>query len=406
MKLAYLLNSYPMTSTTFIRREIEAIEAAGHPVTRFSVRHWDTALVDPDDIAEQGRTEYLLTGNVGGLIAGALTEPFLNLPRLAGTLPLWRHVQRAAGGGVVKPVNYLLQAIYLRRRARALGITHIHAHFSTNAATVAMLAHRLGGPGYSFTVHGPDELVDPPANALARKVAESRFVAAITRYCRGRILAEAPAEAERVRIIPCGIDLSDFVPTPEAPAAARRLVCVGRLCPNKAQTLIPAAVALIRPEFPDMVVDLIGDGEDRPAIEAEIARLGLGDNIRLLGWAAAPAVRDHIRASAALLLPSYAEGLPIVLMEALALERPVLTTTIAGIPELVDGACGWLFPSGSVEAMADAMRAALSLSPDQRAAMGREGRRRVAAHHDVNGSARLLIEAFEQTGTVTPDRSR
>lgn len=394
MKLAYLLNSYPMTSTTFIRREIEAIEAAGVPVTRFSVRHWGTALVDPDDIAEQGRTEYLLTGNVARLVTGALSEPLARPRRLLGTIPAWRTVHRAAGGGLVRHVNYLLQAIHLRRRTAALGITHVHAHFSTNAATVAMLAHRLGGPTYSFTVHGPDELVDPAANALAAKVGEARFVAAITDYCAGRIAGEAPDAADRIRIIPCGIDLADFGPTPEEPAAAQRLVCVGRLCPNKAQTLIPAAVARIRDRFPDMVVDLIGDGEDRPKIEAEVRRLGLERNIRLLGWAAAPAVREHIRASAALLLPSYAEGLPIVLMEALALERPVLTTTIAGIPELVDARCGWLFPAGSVEAMAAAMADALSATPEHRAAMGREGRRRVAERHDVNRSAALLIAAF------------
>jgi len=395
MKLAYLLNSYPMTSTTFIRGEIEQLEALGQPVKRFAVRHWEGQLLDPGDIAEQQRTEYLLTGNVARLLGAALVEPLVNLSGLVRTLPVFRHVLGQSHGGLAKNVNYLLQAIYLRRRARALGIDHVHTHFSTNATTVALLARHLGGPSYSFTVHGPDELVEPKQNALGRKVADSAFTVAITRYCRGRILEEASAgDANKVDIIPCGIDLTRFTPLRE-PGEAGRFVCVGRLCPNKAQTLIPAAVAMVRAEFPHVRVDLIGDGEDRPKIEAEIAQHDVQDHVRILGWADAAGVRSAIARSSALLLPSYAEGLPIVLMESLALGRPVLTTTIAGIPELVDSGCGWIFPSGSVEAIADALRSALRSSPDALMALGAEGRRRIEARHDATQSAKALQQTFQ-----------
>ncbi|WP_010217250.1 glycosyltransferase family 4 protein [Sphingomonas sp. PAMC 26621] len=394
MKLAYLLNSYPMTSTTFIRGEIEQLEALGQPVKRFAVRHWEGQLLDPGDIAEQHRTEYLLTGNVARLIGAALLEPLVNLPGLMRTLPVFRHVLGQSSGGLAKNVNYLLQAIYLRRRARAIGIDHVHTHFSTNATTVALLARHLGGPTYSFTVHGPDELVEPKQNALGRKVADSAFTVAITRYCRGRILEEAARDADKVEIIPCGIDLTLFTPLRE-PGEAGRFVCVGRLCPNKAQTLIPAAVALVRAEFPHVMVDLIGDGEDRPKIEAEIARHDVQDHVRILGWADAAGVRSAIARSSALLLPSYAEGLPIVLMESLALGRPVLTTSIAGIPELVDGGCGWIYPSGSVEAIADALRSALRSSPEALMALGAEGRRRIEARHDATKSAQALQQNFQ-----------
>jgi colanic acid/amylovoran biosynthesis glycosyltransferase len=396
MKLAYLMNSYPMTSTTFIRGEIEQLEALGQPVKRFAVRHWEGKLLDPDDIAEQGRTEYLLTGNLGRLILSALVEPLVNPGGLLRTLPVFRHVLGQSRGGFAKNVNYLLQAIYMRRRTRALGIDHIHTHFSTNATTVALLAHHLGGAGYSFTVHGPDELVDPKENALGRKVADSAFTVAITQYCRGRILEEAPDHAAKVQIIHCGIDLTKFTPT-ATPGEAGRFVCVGRLCPNKAQSLIPAAVAMVCGEFPHLQVDLIGDGEDRALIEAEIVRHGVQDHVHILGWADAPGVRSAITRASALLLPSYAEGLPIVLMEALALGRPVLTTTIAGIPELVDAGCGWIFPSGSVEAIADALRAALRSSPEALVALGQEGRRRIEDRHNAAQSARQL-----QNALVTP----
>jgi len=399
MKLAYLMNSYPMTSTTFIRGEIEQLEALGQPVKRFAVRHWEGKLLDPDDIAEQGRTEYLLTGNLGRLILSALAEPLVNPGGLLRTLPVFRHVLGQSRGGFAKNVNYLLQAIYLRRRTRALGIDHVHTHFSTNATTVALLAHHLGGARYSFTVHGPDELVDPKENALGRKVADSAFTVAITQYCRGRILEEAPDHAGKVQIIHCGIDLTKFTQA-ATPGEAGRFVCVGRLCPNKAQSLIPAAVAMVCREFPQVQVDLIGDGEDRALIEAEILRHGVQDHVRILGWADAPGVRSAITRASALLLPSYAEGLPIVLMEALALGRPVLTTTIAGIPELVDDGCGWIFPSGSVDAIAEALRAALRSSPEQLMALGQEGRRRIEARHDATRSAELLERALVSPVTV------
>jgi len=394
MKLAYLLNSYPMTSTTFIRREIEAIEALGQPVTRFSVRHWDTALVDPDDIAEQKATEYLLTGNINGLFLSGLRELFVNPGGLLRTLPLWAHCLRVSDAGLIKHFNYLLQAIHLRRRARALQIDHIHAHFSTNATTVAMLAHSLGGPSFSFTVHGPDELLDPPSNAIRRKIERAAFVAAITGYCKARLESEAPGEGDKIRIIPCGLALADFSPRPMPARDARHFVCIGRLCANKAQELIPEAVARLKREFPDIVIDLIGDGEHRTRIEEAIRRHGLEQNVRLLGWAAAPIVRERISASDGLILASLAEGLPIVIMEALALERPVLTTMIAGIPELVDDGCGWIFPAGSVEALADNLRLALSASAEERLAKAKEGRRRIEARHDIKRSAQLLLDGF------------
>ncbi len=395
MRLAYLLNSYPMTSTTFIRREIDAIEARGVPVTRFAVRHWDVGLVEPADLAEQARTEYLLTGNVAGLLRSGLAELATNLPALLAVLPLWLRLLRA-GGGVVRHVGYLLQAIHFRRRTARAGIGHVHVHFSTNATGVALLARRLGGAPYSFTVHGPDELVDPAANCLAEKVAGAAFVVAITDYCRGRIAAEAAADAGRIRVIACGLALDSVPVAPPVAADDHRLVCVGRLCANKGQVLIPAAVAALRAEFPGLVVELIGDGEDRPAIEAEIARLGIADMVVLSGWMDGARVLERIAAARALLLPSYAEGLPIVLMEALATGRAVVTTRIAGIPELVDEGCGWVIEPGDVPALTQAMRAALSATPAALAAMSAEGRARVAARHDIRMTAALLLEAMGQ----------
>lgn len=398
MRLGYLLASFPMTSTTFIRREIEAVEALGLPVTRLAVRHWDGRLVDPADIADQARTEYLLTGRAAALIGGALVALVTRPHEIARALPEWVRLVRRARGGPVRHLGYFLQAIRLRTRARALGLDHLHVHFATNAAAVAMLCRLMGGPAYSITVHGPDELVDPIAGSLAAKVRHAAFVVAITGFCRGVVVRAAPAEAGKVHVIACGIPLEDYAPSPPPPAGARRLVCVGRLCANKGQAFIPAAVARLRKRFPELVIELIGDGEERGAIEAEIAKHDVGGQVILSGWKDGAGVTASIKAARALLLPSFAEGLPIVIMEALALGRPVLTTPVAGIPELVDASCGWLFPPGDPERMADAIAAMLAAPGEAIAAMGAAGRARVAARHDLNRQAVLLAALFRSQG--------
>jgi len=395
MKLAYLLGIYPLPSETFVRKEIESLEEMGQPVARFSARGWDSQLVDPKDIAEQGRTDYLLTGGKGRLFADALAtlvrHPLRSLAMLPKVWRLYRNARRKASVFVA----YALQALAFRTRTARQGITHVHCHFSNNATAIAMLAHGLGGPRYSFTVHGPDELVDPTARSLGMKARGAAFVVAITAYCRGRILDEAPDVANKVRIIPCGIDPQDFAFDGAAPDTSR-IVCVGRLCFNKGQRHIPAAVAQVKDAFPDLVIDLLGGGDDEALIRSEIAKHGVERQVILHGWATGAQVRDALRQSRALLLPSYAEGLPIVIMEALAVGRPVLTTRITGIPELVDSGCGWLFEPGDVDAIAEALRGVMRATAAERAAMGAEGRRRVEERHDLRKSAALLLDEFKE----------
>lgn len=395
MKLAYLMNTYPVTSATFIRREIAAIEAGGTPVRRFAVRRWGEALVDPLDQAEATRTHYLLSGNAAGLAIAFLAEMLTRPHHMARALPAWLGLIRAAKGRMVQHFAYLMQAAALRRETAKAGIEHIHCHYCTNTAAVAMLCRLIGGPRYSFTVHGPDELVDLPGVGIRAKIENAHGVVAITRYCRGRLAEHVDAvTATRIHIVHCGLKLEDF-PDDAGPADGSTLVCVGRLCPQKGQVHIPAAVAAVRGQFPDLRVVLIGDGESRAAIEAEIARHGVADMVTLAGWRSNQEVRAQLKGARALLLPSYAEGLPIVIMEAFALRRPALTTTIAGIPELVDGECGWLVPPGDHDALVAALTDAMSAGDDRLAAMGAEGRARIEARHDLTRIAPQLLAVFE-----------
>ncbi len=391
MRIGYLMNTYPMTSTTFIRREIEALETLGLEVVRYAGRRWSEQLVDPLDIEEAGRTNYLLTGNATGLFAALVKEVLVNPLGLARGIATCIRLARCGGGAIVKNAAYLIQAVYLRQRAKTDGIRHLHVHFSTNASAIALLSRICGGVGYSFTAHGPDEFVDAGRCALELKIKNAAFVVAISNFCRAQlILLTSMKHWEKIRVIRCGLMLDEFRLDTHPGSDSATIVCVGRLCPQKGQLLIPRAVAALKGEFPGLKVILIGGGESHREIEAEIARFAVEDFIELRGWKANDEVRNTIGGCRALLLPSLAEGLPIVIMEALALQRPVISTYIAGIPELLDEQCGWIIPAASPQALEAALRSALRADAVVLERMGRVGRARVEAMHDLRGSVSSL----------------
>lgn len=394
MKLGYITNSYPMTSTTFIRREMEALEAMGVEIKRYAVRHWDGKLVDPLDIAEQARTHYLLSGNLLNLFLSFFVVLFTQPAGFFRAANVWLQVCKNAGFSI-KHFAYFLQATYLYRLTKKEGLKHVHVHFSTNATTVAMLAKQMGGPSYSFTAHGPDEFVDPTPASMFLKVQHAAFVVAISNYCRVQLVRFSSYDFwEKIIIVHCGIHVDEFEPSFTFDENNQSLICVGRICPQKAQLLFPAAIAKIKNEFPNMHVHFIGDGESRAALEAEIKKYAVEKFVTIHGWKANLEVRKMVKQNRALLLPSFAEGLPVVIMEAFALGRPVISTYIAGIPELVDASCGWMTPAGSIDGIANAMRVALKTPVSTLEAMGKEGRKRVEAEHNLKTIAPILAQAF------------
>lgn len=398
MKISYLLNTYPIPSTTFIRGEIEALEELGLDIGRLSVRRFGGQLVDRSDLAEMSSTRYLLTGNTLGLFVAFGREIMTNPRGLLRALPAFRQMRSKAYSGLVHHVAYMMQACYLRQEARRQGIVHIHAHFGTNPAAVAMLSKLLGGPSYSFTAHGPDEFTNAPHMSFDLKIRHAAFVVAISDYCSNLLASLADqGDAHKIVIARCGLKLEDFEPTPISPGT-HTLICIGRLCPQKGQVHIPAAVAALRSEFPDMKVILVGDGESKAEVQAEIERHGVGAQVILPGWASNDDVRKLLLESRAMLLPSYAEGLPVAIMESLALSRPVISTTIAGIPELVDEECGWLVEPGNHQQLVDAMRSALAAPAEVLDRMGKVGRERVERFHDRKRLALELQRLFMEAG--------
>jgi glycosyltransferase involved in cell wall biosynthesis len=390
-----LTSFYPSGSHSFIRREIAGLEERGVTVERFSIRP-PSGLVDPADVAEADRTTVLLAAGslriLAATVAAILTRPrrFLRALRLAVRFG------RRSPRGVGRHLIYLAEACLLLRLMRERGVAHLHAHFGTNPAAIALFARTLGGPPYSFTVHGPDEFDGPQAESLGDKIAGAAFVVAVSSFGRSQLYRWANhRDWGRIEVVHCGLDATflgaDPVPVPATP----RLVCVGRLAEQKGQLILLQALAQLAGEGVALEAVLAGDGPMRSAIETEIVRLGLTGKVRITGWLSGADVRREIESARGLVLPSFAEGLPVVLMEALALGRPVVSTFVAGIPELVqDRVHGWLVPAGDVERLADAIRELLTTTPERLAAMGKAGAARVAERHDAEREAGRLAELF------------
>jgi colanic acid/amylovoran biosynthesis glycosyltransferase len=396
LKLAYLVNQYPQTSHSFIRREIAALEARGLSVERFSIREGREVLVDALDQAERARTRVVLKAGVVRLIGSVLGTLAVKPRAWARTLWLALRVGRRSERGVFIHLIYLAEACLLRRWFLGSGIQHVHAHFGTNSATAAMLCRALGGPPYSLTVHGPEEFDRPRALSLGEKIERAAFAVAISAYGRSQLYRWTPyRDWSKIHIVHCGLDILFLDALATSLPTARRLVNVGRLVPQKGQLILIEAAARLRAEGKDFELTLVGDGPLRGEIEALIRRHHLEERVRLVGWQSNATVRTLILDSRALVLPSFAEGLPVALMEAMALGRPVISTTVAGIPELVrPGENGWLVTPGSVEALVQAMSEALDATAEQIETMGRAGAARVRQDHDASKEAGRLARLF------------
>ncbi|HEY2010639.1 MAG TPA: glycosyltransferase [Rhizomicrobium sp.] len=396
-ELAYLVSHYPKVSHSFIRREILALERRGWQISRFSIRGWDTELVDPADLSELQKTVFVLKGGALALGAAVFLQMVRSPRRFLSGFALALRMMRASDRPAVWHLIYLAEACWIAPRLARQGIGHLHAHFGTNPADVAMLVSVLADVSYSFTVHGPEEFDRSRAINLGEKIRRAAFVVAISSYCRSQLYRTVAQHSwDKINVIHCGIDTAFSALETVTPCEAPRLVCVGRLCGEKGQLLLIQAAAALAREGRKFTLVLVGDGELRPAIEQLVHGLGLSDHVELIGWASAERVRQEILASRALVLPSFAEGLPIVLIEAMILGRPVLTTYVAGIPELViDGRTGWLFPAGSLEELLKAMRGCLDTSGDILKVMGELARVRALDRHGIDDQADSLTSLFE-----------
>ena len=395
-RIAYLSSVYPRATDTFVRGEVEALRERGFEVHTFSVRRPPEAQLCGEGVrAEQARTVYLLAGGVAALLGPALRWLLRDPARTLATGRLaWRTAPRGETAGL-RQLAYLFEALRLAETLRRRGVAHLHNHITANSARVAMLASFQSGIPWSTTVHGM-ELLDARSLALGASLERAAFTACISHYTRSQCMLHVAHEVwERLHVIRCGLPPELLEAKREQLPGEMRFVCVGRLGAEKGQLLLVDAAAELLAEGIDLELVLVGDGEQRPAIERRIRTLGLVDRVRITGWADRETVSREIRAARALVIPSLSEGLPVVAMEALALGRPVIATRVGGVPELVEtGTTGWLVDPGSVEALVGAMREVADTDDAELLQRAARGAARVRERHDSRREAARLAALF------------
>jgi glycosyltransferase involved in cell wall biosynthesis len=389
-KLAYLTGEYPRASDTFIQREVAALRALGHEVDTCSIRTTGAEhLVGPEQRDEHARTFKVLQAAKSPLHLIRAHLRWMRTPRryFSALRLAWTTAPKGIKGRLFNLI-YFAEAGVLAAHLADRGVEHLHNHIAKASCTVAMLVNALSGLPYSFTIHGPDIFFEPHHWRIDEKARRAAFVACISDFCRSQLMCfAAPSDWARFHIVHCGVDPDRYAP---ADRTGQDLLFVGRLAAVKGVPLLLEAVARLQPRFPDMRLTLIGDGPERHTLENTARSLGVTDTVSFVGYRSQAEVAEALSTTDLFVLPSFAEGVPVVLMESLAAQVPVVTTRIAGVPELVrHGENGLLVPPGNLDALTAAIADLLG-DPASRAAFGHAGRQTVIAGYAMAQEARWL----------------
>ncbi len=398
LRVAYVLKKFPRLSETFVLNEILGQEALGTSVQVFARRPRDPEPLHPQFAALRAPIEEL--GSTSSL------EPWVDLFEPGNSELLERFgacIREMKGFAHPRVAGLFAEALSILQRTRALGIQHLHAHFATDSALVAMIVHSLGGPSYSVTAHAKDiyrSTVDP--QLLSRLVARSSFTVTVCDANVEHLLSILSADARaRVRRLYNGIDLDAFQPRALEREAAH-VLCVGRLVEKKGYLVMVEALARLAREGSPVTATFIGEGEERARIERAIAAHALGTRIRLAGAQDQDAVRAAMASATLLCMPCIVgndgnrDALPTALLEAQAMGLPCISTPVTGIPEILDqGRAGILVPENDAAATARAIGELIGDRARQ-AEIARAGRARAQGCFDARASARTLRSWFEE----------
>lgn len=404
MKIAYLTGEYPRATDTFIQREVAALRDLGIEVETCSIRKTSAEhLVGIEQKEEAVRTFHVLPATASPVVSIKAHLSALRAPaRYFRALALaWRTAPKGIRGRLYNLI-YFAESVVLADHMARIGVTHLHNHIAKASCTVAMLASEVCGIPYSFTLHGPDIFFAPDHWRLDEKIARARFVACISEFCRAQAMLNSDqTHWPKLKIIHCGIDPARYETVGDR--SGTKLLFIGRLAGVKGLPILLNALAEVHKTRPDITLTLVGDGEERLDLQHMAATLNLTDTVDFVGYKSQTEVADLLAISDCLVLPSFAEGVPVVLMEAMAARMPTIATLVGGTAELVtDGATGCLIAPGDGAALCDAILNIMGGS--DRIKMGAAGRAEVVENFDIQTEAARLACLFHAGQNLPPEK--
>lgn len=402
-RIAYLMSRFPKLTETFVLYEMRAVEDLGARIELYPLRREPGTILHEEATRWVGRAHFdclhpvrIARANIAVLIR----QPVRYLTTLVRLLWHTLGSPRYFAGGLV----FFPRAVGFAGQMQREGVGHVHAHFASHPAAAAWVIHRLTGIPYSFTAHGSDLHCD--RHMLREKVADAEFVIAISEYNRRVILETCGSGvADRVHVVHCGVDTGAFRPRDGAPDAkrgpARAILCIGILHPVKGQTYLIEACRLLAQRGVPFTCDFVGDGPDLAKLARQAEQAGIADRVHFRGRLTQEEIRDILRLGDVVAAPSVPtrdgrrEGIPVVLMEAMASGVPVVASRLSGIPELVeDGKTGLLIEPGDARGLALTLERLLG-DPALRGRLGAAGRTKVEREFDLRGSAVRLMSRFQ-----------
>jgi colanic acid/amylovoran biosynthesis glycosyltransferase len=394
-RLAFVCSRYPAVSHAFVVREARALRARGVEVHTFSVRRpADSELLSSIDRDEHRRTFSILPPRPLRLVAAHLRAAFSAPLRYLSTLFLSLRLSTGGPRSTLWRAFYFVEAIVLWHECRRRGVCRLHVHFPNVGSDLTMLAAHFGGPdwSWSFTMHSCNQLLDESPLRLAEKIGSAAFVVCTSDFVRAQMMQLVPLEEWRkLSVVRVGLN-TDALHPPSARAGGGplRLLTVAQLVRRKGHAVLLDALARLRSQGVDVTATFVGDGPERESLERLAADLGL--DVRFAGAVGQGELGAYYADAQVFCLPTFAEGLPVVLMEAMGSALPVVSTSVMGVPELVeDGESGLLVSPGREDQLADAI-ARLASAPDLRERMGSAGRRVIVEELGLGPATDALIE--------------
>ena len=398
--LAYLVSTYPTLSMTFVLREVLQLRELGFRIETASINPPDrpTEQLTAEEAAEAHRTYCVKRHGAAGAAAAHLRTLGTNFGGY------WRGLQFAfvlAGFDLRRVfinLMYWTEALMLGQWMKKKGLQHLHVHLASQAASVGLFVRRVFGFGYSLTVHGPDEFYDVERQSLAQKIEAADFLCCISWFARSQLMKLSPFGLwSKFAVLPLGVDPELFAPRPARPAPDPfEILCVGRLIPAKGQHLLIDAVAELAKLGRGVRLHLVGNGPDEASLRQHAAQSVCPERVLFEGAINQDHIRDFYETADVFCLASFAEGLPVVLMEAMAMEISCVSTEIAGIPELIrHGVDGLLVAPSDLDALVNALGLLMD-DAGLRERLGKSGRARVVEHFDLRRNVERLAAIFAE----------